>query len=65
MRFHHIHELLTEKKLEVQTINTEVNIVDCLTMQLPNQHFKTLKTMMGLGQEPEQKEANEQQQKGR
>ena len=35
VRFHHIWELVTEKKLEVWKINTEVNIVDCMTKPLP------------------------------
>ena len=44
VRYHHI----TEKKLEVWKIDTEVNIVDCLTKPLPNQRFGALRTKMGL-----------------
>ena len=46
--FHHIRELVTKKKLEVWKIDTEVNIVDCLTKPLPEQRFRALRTMMGL-----------------
>ena len=52
--FHHILELITEKKLEVQKIDTEVNIADCLTKPLPKQRFGALRTMMGLWQATEQ-----------
>ena len=34
VQYHHIRELVTEKKLEIRKIDTEVNIVDCLTMPL-------------------------------
>ena len=48
VRFHHIRELVTEKKLEVRKIDTKVNIVDCLTKPLPDQRFGALRTKMGL-----------------
>ena len=57
MWFHHIRELVTEKKLEVRKIDTEVNIVDCLTKPLPNQRLRALRNMMGLQQATEQKGA--------
>ena len=53
--FHHIQELITEKKLEVQKIDTQVNIADCSTKPLPNQRFRALRTMIGLQQANEQK----------
>ena len=46
--FHHIRELVTEKKLDVRKIDTEVNIANCLTKPLPKQCFGALRTMMGL-----------------
>ena len=48
IRFRHIRELVTKKKLKVRKINTEVNIVDCVMKPLPEQRFGTLRTMMGL-----------------
>ena len=57
VRYHHIRELVTEKKLEVRKIDTEVNIADCLTKPLPDQRFGALRTKMGLRQATEQKKA--------
>ena len=57
--FHHIRELVTKKKLEVRKIDTEVNIVDCLTKPLLEQRFETLRTMMGLRQAIDQKRAKQ------
>ena len=48
VRYHHIRELMTEKKLEVQKIDTEVNITDCLTKPLLDQRFGALRAKMGL-----------------
>ena len=45
--YHHILELMTEKKLEVGKIDTKVNIVDCLTKPLPDLRG-TLRTKMEL-----------------
>ena len=50
VRFHHIRELVTEKRLEVQKIDTEVNIADFLTKPLPDQHLGALRTKLGLRQ---------------
>ena len=50
MQFHHIQELITEKKLEVRKIDTKVNITNCLTKLLLEQHFGALRTRMGLRQ---------------
>ena len=55
--FHHIYELVTEKKLEVRKIDTEVNIADCLTKPLPDQRFGALRTKLGLRQATEQNRA--------
>ena len=57
MRYHHIQELVTNKKLDVQKVDTEVNIIDNLTKQLPNQHFGTLRGQMGLLQADERNKA--------
>ena len=57
VRYHHIRELVTEKKLEVRKIDIEVNIADCLTKTLPDQRFGALRTKMGLRQATEQKKA--------
>ena len=51
--FHHIYELVTEKKLEVRKIDTEVNIVDFPTKPLSYQHFGALRKKMGLRQATE------------
>ena len=32
--YHHIRELMTEKKLEIWKMDTKVNIADCLTKLL-------------------------------
>ena len=48
LRFHKIRKLVTEKKLKVRKIDTEVNIVDCLTKPLPEQRIRALRTMRGL-----------------
>ena len=53
--FHHIWELVMEKKLEIRKIDTEVNIADFLMKPLLRQCFRTLKTKMRLQQETEQK----------
>ena len=50
VRYHHIRELVTEKKLKVRKIDTEVNIVDCMTKPLPEERFKALRTSMGIQQ---------------
>ena len=48
-----------EKELEVRKIDIEVNISDFLTKPLLDQCFRTLRTMMGLQQAIEQKEAKQ------
>ena len=55
--YHQIRELVTKKKIEVLKIDTKVNTTNCVTKPLPNQHFGTLRTMMGLRQAIEQKKA--------
>ena len=45
MRFHHIRELVMEKKLEVWNVDIEVNI---LTKPLLEQHFRPLRNTMRL-----------------
>ena len=57
VRFHHIRELVIEKKLEVRKIDTEVNITDCLTKPLPDQRFGALRTKLVLRQATEQSRA--------
>ena len=43
VRYHHIRELLINKKLEVQKIDTKVNIVDCQMKLLPDHLFRALR----------------------
>ena len=57
VRFHHIRELVTEKKLEVRKIDIEVNIADFLAKPLPDQRFGALRTKLGLRQATEQSRA--------
>jgi hypothetical protein len=40
--YHHIRELITEKRLEIRKIDTELNIADSLTKPLPEDRFKLL-----------------------
>ena len=44
VRYHHIRELVIDKKLDVRKVDTEVNIVDSLTKPLPHQHFTAVKS---------------------
>ena len=46
--YHHIWELVTNKKLEVWKIDTDVNIVDGLTKTLLDHLFSALRRQMGL-----------------
>ena len=46
--FHHIRELVIERKLEVQKIDIEVNIANYLTKPLLEQRFRSLRDRMGL-----------------
>ena len=55
VRYHHIRELVIDKKLEVRKVDTEVNIADSLTKPLLDQHFNTLREHMELQQESEQR----------
>ena len=59
VRFNHIRKLVTETKLEVWMIDTEVNIADCMTKSLPEQHFGALRTKMELRQPTEQNKAKQ------
>ena len=65
VRFPHILELVTEKKLEVQKIDTEINISDCLTKLLPELHFGALRNTMGLRQGTGQKRAEQENATGK
>ena len=55
VRYHHIRELVTSKKLEVRKVDIEVNIVDSLIKPLLDQHFNALRGHMGLQQASEQR----------
>ena len=55
MRYHHIRELITDKKLEVWKVDTNVNIVDSLMKPLPNHRFRVLRRQMELHQAKEHK----------
>ena len=57
IRYHHIREIITEKKLKVWKIDIKVNIADCLTKPLPDLRFGALRTKMGLRQATKQKKA--------
>ena len=59
VRYHHILELVIEKKHEVQKIDTKVNIADCMTKALPDQPFGALRTKLGLRQATEQNRAKQ------
>ena len=48
VRYHHIRELVTEKRLEIRKIDTELNIADSLTKPLPEDRFKLLTGHIGL-----------------
>ena len=50
---YHIQELITDKKLDVWKVDTEVNITDSLTKPLLDQCFGTLRGQMGLQQADE------------
>ena len=50
VRYHHIRELITDKKLEVRKVDIEVNTTDSLTKLLPNHRFKAIRRQMGLQQ---------------
>ena len=57
VRHHHIWELVTNKKLEVRKVDTEVNIADSLTKPLSNKSFNALRGHMELQQASEQRRA--------
>ena len=59
LRYHHIRELATNKKLEVQKVDTEVNIVDNMTKPLPYHCFRALRRQMGLQQAESEEVENE------
>ena len=48
VRYHHIWELIINKKLKAQKFNTKVNITYCLTKPVLDHHFKSLRRQMGL-----------------
>ena len=52
VRYHHIRELVTIKKLKVQKVDTEVNIANNMTKILLDHCFGALRRLMGL-QQPE------------
>ena len=45
--YHHFRELVTEKKLEIRKIDTEVNIVDSLTKLLPRPMLRNTEIQLG------------------
>ena len=55
VRYHHIRDLVTDKKLEVRKVDTKVNIADRLTKPLLDQRFNRLKGHIGLQQASEQR----------
>ena len=54
---YHIQELITDKKLDVWKVDTELNIADSLTKPLSDHHFGTLRRQIGLLQSEEQRRA--------
>ena len=50
VRYHHIQELIINKKLEVRKVDTEVNIANSMTKPLPDHRFGALRRRMGLQQ---------------
>ena len=61
MRYHHIRELVIEKKHEVRKVDIEMKIADNLTKLLPDHCFEALRRQMGLQkvEEHEGAESNE------
>ena len=57
VRYHHIRELITDKKLDFLKVDTEVNIADSLMKPLLEQHFGTLRGLMGLQKASERRGA--------
>ena len=61
VRYHHIRELVTNKKLEVRKVDTKVNIANNVTKSLPDQRSNAVRGHIGLQQasdprRPERKE---------
>ena len=57
VRYHRIRELVTDKKLDVQKVDTEVNIADSIMKPLLDQRFGMLRGKMGLQQANERNKA--------
>ena len=57
VRYHHIWELVTDKRLELRKVDTEVNIVEDLTNPLLDKCYDTLRIYMRLQQADERKGA--------
>ena len=57
VRYHHIREFVTDKKLEVRKVDIEVNIADSLTKPLPYHRFGMLRRQMALFQAENQRRA--------
>ena len=55
VRYHHILELVIDKKVDIRKVDIEVNIVDSLTKPLSDQRFKALRGHTGLQQESKQR----------
>ena len=50
MRYHHIWELITDKKIDIRKVDTKVNIANSHKKQLPDQCFDMLRQQMWLHQ---------------
>ena len=57
MRYHHIWELVTNKKREDQKVDIEVNIINNLRKPLLDHCFGALRRQMGLQQAKENRQA--------
>ena len=57
VRYHHILELVIDKKVDIRKVDIEVNIVDSLTKPLSDQRFKALRGHTGLQQASKQRGA--------
>ena len=57
VRYHHIRELIIDKKLDNGKVDTAVNIVDSLTKYPSDERFKVLRGHTGLQQASKQRGA--------
>ena len=55
VRYHHIRELIIDKKLDNGKVDTAVNIVDSLTKYPSDERFKVLRGHTGLQQASKQR----------